>query len=149
MAHEDATYTPSKEYIIFEVKNWKIRPFVCYDLRFPVWGRNKFDGSWEYDLAIYVANWPASRAIPWKTLPIARAIENQCYVATLNRIGKDGEGLDYSGDSQLINSYGEVILHLNEKEYAITQSIRKAKLEKHRKDFPVGLDADPFSIHIE
>jgi omega-amidase len=146
MAGEDKTFTPSEDYIIFNLKGWKIRPFVCYDLRFPVWGRNKFNDQWEYDLAIYIANWPASRTLPWKTLPIARAIENQCFVATLNRVGKDAKGLDYNGDSQLINSYGEVIMHLDEKEYVITRTISRAKLDKHRVDFPVGLDADPFII---
>ncbi|MEP7320452.1 MAG: amidohydrolase [Saprospiraceae bacterium] len=146
MAGENKTFTPGEDYIIFDLKGWKIRPFVCYDLRFPVWGRNKFNDQWEYDLAIYVANWPASRTLPWKTLPVARAIENQCYVATLNRVGIDAKGLEYHGNSQLINSYGEVIMDLDQQEYVITQTISKSKLDKHRNDFPVGYDADPFTI---
>lgn len=147
MADEDKTYTPSSEYLIFDIKGWKIRPFVCYDLRFPVWARNRYNKDWEYDLAIYVANWPASRTIPWKILPIARAIENQCYVATLNRVGKDGKGLEYHGDSQLINSYGEVVIHMDENERVSTHHISKKLLDKHRADFPVGLDADSFDIN--
>ena len=147
MAHEDQTYTPSTNYIVVDIKGWKVRPFVCYDLRFPVWARNKYiNGVWEYDLAIFIANWPASRTIPWQTLPIARAIENQSYVATLNRIGKDGKGLDYNGDSQLIDSYGEVITRMENNEQVITRTISKSKLDKHRKDFPVGLDADHFEL---
>lgn len=149
MAGEDKTYTPSSDYILFEINGWKIRPFVCYDLRFPVWARNRFNERWEYDLAIYVANWPASRTIPWKALPIARAIENQCYVATLNRVGKDGKGLEYHGDSQLINSYGEIVVHLDENERVLTHRIDKKLLDKHRADFPVGLDADAFQINPE
>ncbi len=146
MAKEDKTFGAGTNYIIVDIKNWKIRPFICYDLRFPVWSRNKFNVTWEYDLAIYVANWPAVRTLAWKNLPIARAIENQAYVATLNRVGLDGNGTEYAGDSQLINSYGEVLVHLDHLEQVHTVTLDRARLEKHRWDFPVGLDADGFEM---
>ena len=148
MADEDQTYTRGAQALIFEWKGWKIRPFVCYDLRFPVWARNRYSDTtgWDYDLAVYVANWPASRARAWKSLALARAIENQCYVATLNRVGIDDLGLEYQGDSQLINSYGEVLLHLGNEEIIQTKVLDKSLLTDHRKIFPVGRDADGFEI---
>jgi omega-amidase len=149
MAHEDANFTQGEKNIIINSKGWKIRPFVCYDLRFPVWSRNRYDiaSGWDYDLAVYVANWPAVRTNAWKAIAVARAIENQSYVIALNRIGMDGKGHKYSGDSQVINSYGEVLSHLGDKEYIEIISLDREKLEKHRKDFPVGMDADGFELN--
>lgn len=148
MAGEQLTYTGGNELLTLEIKGWKIRPFVCYDLRFPVWSRNSFDplAGWQYDLAVYVANWPSARAHAWKSLPVARAIENQAWIATLNRIGSDGKGHTYSGDSQVINSYGETVVHLDEAEYVQTVVLDRNSLEKHREVFPVGRDADRFEI---
>lgn len=148
MAEEDKTYTASTSYLIVDIKGWKIRPLVCYDLRFPVWSRNKYNGEWEYDLLLYIANWPAARTTAWKTLPVARAIENQAYVATLNRIGQDNKGNTYTGDSQLINSYGEILLDLKDAEQVVTMTLDRARLIKHRRDFPVGLDADIFDLVV-
>lgn len=148
MADEHLTYTGGNKLLTIEIKGWKIRPFVCYDLRFPVWSRNTFDPDtgWQYDLAVYVANWPATRAHAWKSLPVARAIENQAWTATLNRIGSDGKGHAYRGDSQVINSYGEVIVHLADAEHVKTVVLDRASLDKHREAFPVGRDADRFDI---
>ena len=104
------------------------KTFVCYDLRFPVWSRNKYDAvhGWDYDLSLYIANWPAARAYAWKSLAIARAIENQSYVITVNRIGEDTNGNQYSGDSQVINSYGQVLYHL------MTRHMSRQSLWKNR-----------------
>ena len=148
MAHEDQSFTQGEQNIILNINGWNIRPFVCYDLRFPVWSRNKYhkESGWDYDLAVYVANWPSARTLAWKALAIARAIENQSYVVALNRVGIDGKGHKYSGDSQVINSYGEVICHLDDHEYVQVVTLDREILKKHRKDFPVGLDADGFEL---
>jgi len=148
MADEHQTFHPGNNLLTIEIKGWKIRPLVCYDLRFPVWSRNTYtkEGGWSYDLAVYVANWPTARKIPWKTLPVARAIENQSYVATVNRIGMDGKDIPYHGDSQVVNSYGEVIVQLDNSESVQTITLNRASLEKHRSVFPVGWDVDDFEI---
>lgn len=105
MAKEEETYTAGSEKIIIDYQGWRICPFICYDLRFPIWNRNLED----YDLAIYVANWPDRRSYHWRSLLTARAIENQCYVAAVNRVGTDGKDLYYSGHSSLIDPAGEII----------------------------------------
>ena len=105
MAKEDEHYKAGKERIIIEYKGWRIFPLICYDLRFPIWSRNNLN----YDLLIYIANWPERRSTPWKTLLKARAIENLSYVAGVNRIGKDGNGIEHSGDSALIDFKGDEI----------------------------------------
>ena len=158
VAKEDDYYLAGTEKIIASIKDWNICPLVCYDLRFPVWSRNRFvqeavsgkqgaAGRWEYDVLIYVANWPEIRSYPWKQLLIARAIENQCYVIGLNRIGKDGNGFAHSGDSVIINPRGEIISKTEaNKESVETLSLDKNYLEEFRKIFPVGLDADHFDL---
>lgn len=157
MANEDEHYTHGSEKIITQIQDWKICPLICYDLRFPVWSRNKFTksetdkaGTWQYDVLIYVANWPEVRNYPWKQLLIARAIENQCYVIGVNRIGNDGNGFSHSGDSMVINPRGEII----SKTQAHTESVEtigldKTYLDEFRKIFPAGLDADEFSIGLD
>lgn len=159
MGDEHNHYTAGKERIIEEVKGWKICPLICYDLRFPVWARNvegsgiksqdTVRGDAAFDVLIYIANWPERRAYPWKTLLLARAIENQCYVAGVNRIGKDGADLYYSGDSAVINAKGEIISTLKPHE-AQTETVvlSYAELEEFRKQFPVLSDADRFSIEL-
>jgi len=155
IAKEDQYYSQGKEKITGIIHDWKIRPLICYDLRFPVWSRNKFTvdnkqktfGSWEYDLLIYVANWPEVRNYPWKQLLIARAIENQCYVIGVNRIGKDGNDFAHSGDSVVINPRGEIISKTKANEESVeTVELDKTYLEDFRKIFPVGLDADNFEL---
>lgn len=153
MAKEDQHYTMGNKKIITGVGDWKICPLVCYDLRFPVWSRNRFiridsqNCKAEYDVLIYVANWPEVRSYPWKQLLIARAIENQCYVIGVNRVGKDGNGYDHSGDSMVINPRGEILVSL-EPHQEIIQSLELDRnyLEEFRKTFPVGLDADDFNL---
>lgn len=154
MANEDEYYTQGSEKMIAQLNDWKICPLICYDLRFPIWSRNKFVksetkklGTWQYDVLIYVANWPEVRNYPWKQLLIARAIENQCYVIGVNRIGKDGNGFSHSGDSVVVNPRGEIISNTKANTESVeTITLDKNYLEEFRKIFPVGLDADEFSI---
>jgi omega-amidase len=156
IAKEDKHYSMGHEKIIKHLKGFKICPLVCYDLRFPVWSRNTFiptpkqgDVSYiaAYDVLIYVANWPEVRSYPWKQLLIARAIENQCYVIGVNRIGEDGNGIKHSGDSMVINPRGEIISKTRANEESIeTVELDMNYLEEYRKTFPVGLDADEFNL---
>lgn len=145
MANEDKHYTAGSKKIMEEIKGWKICPLICYDLRFPVWARNKKDN--RYDLLIYVANWPERRNHPWKTLLLARSIENQCYVAGVNRVGNDGNEIYHSGDSAVINFKGEVLSKTSAHDECIeTISLSYADLEEFRKQFPVLNDADDFEL---
>ncbi len=145
MANEDSHYSSGKEKIIVELKGWKICPLICYDLRFPVWSRRKPEA--DFDLLIFVANWPEVRSYPWKTLLLARAIENQCYVAGLNRIGNDGNEMLHSGDSSVINPKGLIISKIKPHEESIeTVTLNYAELIEFRKAFPAVLDADDFEI---
>lgn len=154
LAGEDLQYTAGNEKIIVTAEGWKILPLICYDLRFPVWSRNVFrksvtgePGQWDYDVLVYVANWPEVRNYPWKQLLIARAIENQCYVVGVNRIGKDGNGYDHSGDSVVINPRGEIISVTRANEESVeTITLNREYLDEFRKNFPVGLDADYFEL---
>ena len=143
MAEENQVYTGGNSKVICELKGWKILPLVCYDLRFPVWSRNKNN---EYDLLIYVANWPEARRLPWNTLLQARAIENLSYVAGVNRVGEDGKGISYSGDSTVISPKGEILYHSKDKEEIHTQILNLEALKNFREKFPAYLDADEFEI---
>jgi omega-amidase len=147
---EGEQYTPGVKRLIASVKGWKVNLQVCYDLRFPVWARNSLDerGQPEYDVLVYVANWPEPRIQAWKTLLMARAIENQCYVIGVNRVGKDGSGLEYSGDSMVIDPLGAVLYHRTGQEDTPTIVLDKAKLETAREKLPFLRDADEFHISI-
>jgi predicted amidohydrolase len=143
MAEENKTYASGDKKLIVELAGWKICPLVCYDLRFPVWSRN----TGNYDCLIYVANWPERRSYAWRHLLIGRAIENQSYVVGVNRIGKDGKDIDYSGYSVVLNAKGEPISNTKPNTESIeTVSLSYQELENYRKEFPVSLDADKFSI---
>ncbi|MFP4024226.1 MAG: amidohydrolase [Thiohalospira sp.] len=143
MGNEHKHYSAGKQRLIFNYKNWRICPLTCYDLRFPVWSRNQND----YDLLIYLANWPESRREVWKKLLPARAIENQVYVAGVNRIGNDGEGLSYAGDTMIISPKGVIMNETKErKEQIIDANLSLDELNRFREKFPVGLDADKFKI---
>lgn len=150
MAGENKHFTAGESRLIVELKGWKICPLVCYDLRFPVWSRNKWYKEKEtadYDVLIYVANWPEVRSYPWKQLLIARAIENQAYVIGVNRIGEDGNKFSHSGDSTVINPRGEAMSQTKAHEDSMeTITLSKYYLEDFRKVFPVGPDADNFSL---
>ena len=146
MGEENDHYSTGTKKLIVTYKGWKICPLICYDLRFPVWSRNG-QGDNNYDLLIYVANWPESRAHAWKSLLVARAIENQSYVVGVNRIGVDGKNNSYSGDSAVYNAKGEQLSNFKpHQENTETILLDKNMLEKFRKDFPVLLDTDTFEI---
>ena len=143
MGDEPKHYTVGSNKLIVNYLGWNISLLVCYDLRFPVWARNRNN---EYDLLIYVANWPAPRANVWDTLLKARAIENMAYVCGVNRIGKDGLGLDYAGRSVVINPRGEEQTLFGNEEQFETVAITYSSMEKLRTIFPVWKDADDFEI---
>lgn len=151
MAKEDEHYTAGDKKIITGFNEWKICPLICYDLRFPVWCRNAFDkneNKWQYDALIFVANWPEVRSYPWKQLLIARAIENQCYVIGVNRIGKDGNGHEHSGDSMVVNPRGEIISTTKAHQESVeTITLDRNYLEEYRKVFPLGRDVDGFTLN--
>ena len=141
---EHETFTAGSGQLVVTWKGWRICPLICYDLRFPVWSRQ--DAENPYDLLLYVANWPAARAYAWDTLLRARAIESLSYVLGVNRVGTDGNGIDYSGGSLAVDFSGEIITNLGKAESAKVVPFAKVPLEKYRKSFPALLDADPFSI---
>lgn len=144
MAKEHETFSPGRERVFIQFKGWRIMPQVCYDLRFPVWSRTN-----DADLQIFVANWPAARVDAWDKLLMARAIENQCYVAGVNRVGEDGNGIPYSGHSVAISPKGKPMgVEQNEDSGWIYAEISHAELLSFREKFPVHLDADHFSITI-
>ncbi|MEI6264267.1 MAG: amidohydrolase [Sphingobacteriia bacterium] len=145
-AGEDQFYTAGTKRLITSVNGWKINTQVCYDLRFPVWARQSSAEEPEYDLLLYVANWPARRSHAWKSLLIARAIENQCYVVGVNRVGNDGNNIEHSGDSMLIDPLGEVLYTKANLENIFTQELSKEKLMDTRSRFPFWKDADHFTI---
>jgi omega-amidase len=177
--HEDQHYTPGHKRLIASVKGWKLNLLVCYDLRFPVWSRQKPAKAElsdlvaseleardlplaapqetdlvepahvltpEYDVLVYVANWPERRNHAWKTLLQARAIENQCYVVGVNRVGTDGMGLQYSGDSMIVDAMGTVLYTKADEEDVFTITLQKESLEETRSKLPFLKDADRFLI---
>ena len=149
-AKEHERYAAGRHRLTVEWRGWRICPLVCYDLRFPVFSRNRFDverkGGLDYDLLLYVANWPSARSYPWKTLLRARAIENLCFVAGLNRVGADGNGLHYSGDSAVIDFLGHPLSECADREVVSTTTLPAAELLAHRERFPAMLDGDQFML---
>jgi len=150
-AGEDEHYSAGRKRLIASVKGWKINLQICYDLRFPVWARQTLvtqDGSEDgmYDLLLFVANWPHKRSHAWKTLLQARAIENQCFVVGVNRVGTDGNNQYYSGDSLVISPMGETLYHKAEVEDIYTITLQKTDVINARKQFPFWKDADEFRI---
>lgn len=146
-AGEHNHYTPGNKRLITSVNGWAVNLQVCYDLRFPVWARQQQrDGAPEYDVLIYVANWPERRSHPWKTLLQARAIENQCYVVGVNRVGDDGNHIYHSGDTMVVSPLGEVLYHQQDREEVHTISLDKDRLVEARQKFPFLKDADEFGI---
>ncbi|WP_442797908.1 amidohydrolase [Pantoea vagans] len=143
MADEHHHYLPGEQRQVFEWRGWRILPQICYDLRFPVFSRNRND----YDLALYVANWPAPRALHWQALLLARAIENQAYVAGCNRVGSDGNQHHYSGDSQIISPQGEILSAAEPHQRArLDAELSLDALKAYRERFPAWQDADRFSL---
>ena len=142
MAGEHKRYLPGEDRVIVVWRGWRILLQVCYDLRFPVFSRNRDD----YDLALYVANWPALRRQHWRQLLLARAIENLACVVGVNRIGSDARGLDYSGDSLAIGADGEVLQDMANESGAARIILSGAALQSYREGFPCQLDADTFQL---
>lgn len=141
MAGEHTRYAMGTERVLVELNGWRVLPLICYDLRFPVWSRNRND----YDLALYVANWPSARALHWNRLLQARAIENLSYVVGVNRVGMDEAGQHYAGDSSVYGPAGELIATSQEAEL-ITVELYAEKLTEYRARFPAYLDADEFIL---
>jgi omega-amidase len=149
-AGEHERYAAGRERRTVEWKGWRICPLVCYDLRFPVFARNRYSvertDQLDYDLLIFVANWPAARSYAWRTLLRARAIENLCYVAAVNRVGTDGNGLDYAGDSAVLDFLGHPASEAGEDEVVTTTTLLASELAAHHARFPAMLDGDAFAI---
>jgi omega-amidase len=169
-AGEHNHFSAGSKRLIASVKGWRVNLLVCYDLRFPVWARQKnvptlsmedeedkeFGGAPqyvgqspeapEYDILIYVANWPERRAHAWKTLLQARAIENQCYVIGVNRVGTDGNDIYYSGDSMIVDPLGEVLYTGSTEEFVYTTTLEKRNLDEVRAKLPFLKDGDSFLI---
>jgi omega-amidase len=146
LSSEEQVYTAGTEKLIVECGGWKICPLICYDLRFPVWSRNTGE---PYDLLLYIANWPERRIYAWKQLLIARAIENQCYVAGLNRTGNDGNDFYYSGDSMAVDALGNILYHKKDGEDVCTVELDYEGLQKTREALPFLKDADRFSLNAK
>lgn len=152
MAHEQKIYAAGESLLVAEWKGWRICPLICYDLRFPVWSRNTYDAvsrRLNYDLLIYVANWPTARVEAWSSLLKARAIENLSYVVGVNRVGVDGNSIEYNGNSAIISPKGEVIFSLEDVETIKTIELNANSLQAFRDKFPAYMDADEFSIENE
>lgn len=150
---EDKHFSSGNKRLIASVNGWKINLQICYDLRFPVWSRQQSnyvneEFTPEYDVLIYVANWPERRNHAWKTLLCARAMENQCYVIGVNRVGKDGNGIYHSGDSIIVDPVGEVLYHMADKEDIFSITLDKNSLLETRTRFPFLKDADHFNIEL-
>ncbi|MCI0523175.1 MAG: amidohydrolase [Bacteroidales bacterium] len=145
MSGEQNAYSLGNKQVIYGYKEFNFNLQVCYDLRFPVWSRNRGDS----DVIIYSANWPEVRNNVWRSLLVARAIENQCYVIGANRVGTNPDGTSYSGDSLIISPKGEVMASGEPgREFLISALLSREALDKYRSDMPVWRDADPFTLHL-
>ena len=151
LAGEDKYYTEGVERLVVEWRGWRICPLICYDLRFPVWARNGVqaqEGQVDYDLLIYVANWPIARSHHWRILTEARAVEDQAYAVAVNRIGTDANGYEYRGDTSVIDYAGDILLRRSFTEGVDTTIVSKAKLTNYRKKFGFLADQDAFKIEV-
>ncbi|MFN4083213.1 MAG: amidohydrolase [Bacteroidia bacterium] len=144
MGKEHEHYTAGKKQVLINYKGFKIAPFICYDLRFPVW--LKRTRKFNYDVMIIVANWPERRSQHWKVLLQARAIENQCFLFAVNRTGNDGNGVSHSGNSMIIKPTGEIVWHGTNPTEIVTKEIDLTEIWQYRQSFPVELDDDMFEI---
>jgi len=145
MAREQEHFAAGNRRLVVELKGWRLCPLVCYDLRFPVWSRSRGD----FDVLLYVANWPSRRRAAWSALLRARAIENVCYVVGVNRTGKDGNGVSYSGDSVALDFLGQVLGGELNGDFVETVVLDRESLTTFRRDFPVHLDADDFELRAD
>ena len=150
MAKEDKYYSKGDKELVFKLKDWKIKPLICYDLRFPLWSKNKYkNNEFDYDILVYVANWPAARSDAWTTLLKARAIENMSYVVGVNRIGQDANEIKYNGSSRVYDFKGERMDNFkNNMPRVEINTLVKSELDSFRNKFPVLKDADDFNLLI-
>lgn len=151
MANEEAHYNMGNDQIILNLKGWKILPQICYDLRFPVWSRNRTDekGSCLYDMVFYVASWPASRVSAWDILLKARGVENLSYSLGVNRIGEDGTGVIYNGHSAAYDFKGDTLTFTPDVEEILFLELDYDKLRQYREKFPAWRDADQFDLRMK
>ncbi|MEE4186424.1 MAG: amidohydrolase [Gammaproteobacteria bacterium] len=145
MANEHEQFSAGRERLIVRIGDWRICPMICYDLRFPVWSRNRDD----YDLLLYVANWPQPRHSAWTTLLPARAVENLCYVAGVNRAGVDGNGIASAGESMVVDYLGRQVAAAGDQPATVTATLSLDDLERYRRKFPAHRDADAFTLHTD
>jgi omega-amidase len=143
MAGEHKHYSAGDQQVVLELKGWRVRPLICYDLRFPVWSRDAAGT----DLLLYTANWPGARRHHWNRLLPARAIENLCYVAAVNRVGEDGKGHGYTGDSQVLDFQGETLMAAGAADGVFRARLSSEALAVYRERFPAHLDADTFTMN--
>lgn len=147
MAQEHDRFQAGRERLVVELKGWRVLPLICYDLRFPVWSRNGAGrGELDYDLALFVANWPSARRHAWRTLLRARAMENLCCCLGVNRVGTDGNGHPYSGESAVLDFRGEVLVELGSDPQVASVDLDPTALREYRERFPAWRDADGFSL---
>lgn len=146
-AGENEHYTAGNKRLIAAVNGWRLNLQVCYDLRFPVWARQATAAAPEYDVLVYVANWPERRSHAWRTLLQARAIENQCYVVGVNRVGADGKGIAHSGNSMVVDPLGEILYEAVDTAAVHTLTLNGAHLQGVRQQLPFLKDGDFFTIH--
>ena len=146
LAGEHEVYGVGNNHLTVEWKGWRIRPLICYDLRFPVWARQPADIANHYDLLLYVANWPEKRIHQWSALLRARAIENQAYTLGLNITGQDGNGHSYSGDSAILDYAGYTLCTASQVEHILQAELHLEQQQQYRKQFPFLADADNFEI---
>ena len=144
MGAEDRHYAAGTQPVVVTWRGFRIAPLVCYDLRFPVWSRRR--SGYDYDVLLYVASWPAARRHAWRSLLVARAIENQCYVVAVNRVGRDGHGTGHAGDSVVQNFLGEPLLELGAEAAVASVALDRPTLDAFRDRFPAQLDADRFTL---
>ena len=144
LAGEHRVFTPGGAHLIEEWRGWRILPLICYDLRFPVWSRNRLEDP--YDLLLYVANWPQPRIEAWKALLQARAIENLAYTIGVNRLGTDGNGHDYPGQSAILDMRGDYLAQAGNLQTVLTRTLMAAPLQEFRQQLPALLDGDEFAV---
>ena len=149
-ADEHKRYAAGRERLVIDWRGWKICPLVCYDLRFPAFSRNRHNpqNGFDYDLVLFVANWPTARVYAWRTLLRARAIENLSYCVGVNRVGIDGSQIPYSGDSAVLDYLGQTMVDLGTQEQTVTVTLDLAVLAAFREKFPAWMDADAFHLDL-
>ncbi|MBE0646667.1 MAG: amidohydrolase [Bacteroidales bacterium] len=149
LSDEARMFNQGNERVVIPLKGWKLMPMICYDLRFPVWSKNRMVGDeYEYDLLFYLANWPIVRSHAWKALLVARAIENLAFVAGVNRIGEDGNGMPHTGDSMVVDPKGNMLFQASANEAVVkTVTLNYEDMRIFRESFAFALDWDTFTIH--